>query len=322
MSARIPFITLEEHFTSKAATKIYGAPTSEFGPAIGSKLSSLSATRLADMDAGGIVRQVISHTPFQTAPDPTLCAAINDELHAAVLAHPNRFTGFAALPMSEPQAAASELRRAVKDLEFVGALVDTHSEGVFYDGPEWDVVWKEAQELDVPIYVHPCYASEEMMRVNYRGNYGEDVAKGLGAWVFGWHVETGLHFLRLFAAGVFDRFPRLKILLGHTGETLPFMLKRQELATSRWSHLKRPLGEVWRANVWVTTSGMFDTAPLACLLKVSLLDHVLFSIDYPFSNNEKGKNFVEDIEKEGLLTGDDLEAFIHGNAAKLLRIKE
>ncbi|KAL9084525.1 MAG: hypothetical protein Q9165_008028 [Trypethelium subeluteriae] len=322
MSTRIPFITLEEHFTSEAAIKIYGTPASEFGPAIGNKLPSLSATRLADMDAGGVGRQVLSHTPFRTVPSPTLCSAINDELHTAVRAHSDRFTGFATLPMSEPQDAASELGRAVKNLQFVGALVDTHSDGVFYDGPEWDVVWKEAQELDVPIYLHPCYASEEMLRVNYRGNYGEDVAKGLGAWVFGWHVQTGLHFLRLFAAGVFDRFPRLKILLGHTGETLPFLLKRQERATSRWSHLKRPLGEVWRANVWVTTSGMFDTAPLACLLKVSPLDHVLLSIDYPFSNNEQGKNFVDDIEKEGLLRGADLEAFVRGNAAKLLRIKE
>ena len=130
-----------------------------------------------------------------------------------------------------------------------------------------------------------------------------------------------LHFLRLFAAGVFDRLPRLKILLGHMGETLPFMLKRQEAATGRWTHLKRSLSEVWRVNVWVTTSGMFDTAPLACLLKVSPLDHVLLSIDYPFSSNEKGMEFVEEIEKQGLLSGEDLRAFANGNAAKLLRIE-
>jgi predicted TIM-barrel fold metal-dependent hydrolase len=191
MSAQLPFITLEEHFTSEAAVKVYGTAASEFGPAIGAKLSFISTTRIADMDAGGVGRQILSHTPFRTAPTPELCVAINNELYAAVAAHPDRFTGFASLPMTEPLAAAEELRRSVNELKFVGALVDTHSDGVWYDGSEWDVVWQEAQELDVPIYLHPCFASEEMMRVNYRGNYSEEVAKSLGAYVFGWHVETG-----------------------------------------------------------------------------------------------------------------------------------
>ena len=191
MTTPIPCITLEEHFASEAATKVYGPADAGFGPAIGARLSSLSTMRLADMDAGGVARQILSHTPFPTAPTPALCASINDELAAAVKAHPNRFTGFATLPMTEPRAAAAELKRTVTELGFVGALVDAHSEGVFYDGSEWDGFWGAAQALDVPIYLHPCYASEDMMRINYRGNYSEDVAKSLGAWVFGWHVEAG-----------------------------------------------------------------------------------------------------------------------------------
>lgn len=117
---------------------------------------------------------------------------------------------------------------------------------------------------------------------------------------------------------MFDRFPRVKILLGHMGEMLPYMMQRQEKATGRWQHLSRPLRDVWRTNVWVTTSGLFDTAPLACLIKVSPLDHVLFSIDYPFSDTEIGQRFVEDIENEGLIKGDDLKGFVRGNAVKLL----
>jgi predicted TIM-barrel fold metal-dependent hydrolase len=105
------------------------------------------------------------------------------------------------------------------------------------------------------------------------------------------------------------------------GEMLPYLMQRQERATGRWQHLKRHLREVWRTNVWVTTSGTFDTAPLACVLKVSPIDHVLFSIDYPFSETQMGKKFLEDIEQEGLLRGDDLKAFIRGNAAKLLRVE-
>lgn len=191
MSSYPPSITLEEHFTSKAAANVYGDKAPNFGPTIGSKLSSLSTSRIADMDAGSVGRQILSHTPFISDPSPELCTAVNNELHAAVRAHPDRFSGFASLPMTEPRAAAAELNRTVKELGFVGALVDTHSEGVFYDGPEWDVVWETAQELDVPIYMHPCFASDEMMRTNYRGNYGEDVAISLGAFVFGWHAETG-----------------------------------------------------------------------------------------------------------------------------------
>lgn len=134
-------------------------------------------------------------------------------------------------------------------------------------------------------------------------------------------TNHSLHFLRLLAAGVFDRFPRLKLLLGHMGELLPYMMQRQEKATGRWTHLKRRLREVWRTNVWVTTSGMFDTTPLECLLKVSPSDHVLFSVDYPFSDTETGKKFIEEIEGQGLLKGDDLRAFVHGNAAKLLKLE-
>ena len=191
MSPLPPFITLEEHYTSEAATKYYGSKQIDFGPAIGPKLSTISTSRIADMNTGNVGRQILSHTPFSSGPTPELCEAINDELHAAVQAHPDRFSGFASLPMTEPKAAAAELTRTVKELGFVGTLVDTHSEGVFYDGPEYDVFWETVQDLDVPVYLHPCFASDEMMRVNYRGNYGEDIAMSLGAYVFGWHAETG-----------------------------------------------------------------------------------------------------------------------------------
>ena len=104
------------------------------------------------------------------------------------------------------------------------------------------------------------------------------------------------------------------------GEMIPYLFQRQENSTGRWTHLKRPLRDVWRSNIWVTTSGTFDTAPLHCVLKYSPLDHVMISIDYPFSSNDKGRTFLQEIEKEGILSGADLEAFAYGNAAKLLKL--
>ena len=190
-AANIPLFTLEEHYTSKPAVKIYGDPTSLFGPAIGPKLTELADGRLEDMNEAGVKKQILSHTPFLDAPNLELCREINDELHAAVQVHPDRLVGFASLPMHKPADAAKELERAVKGLGFVGALIDTHTEGVWYDGDEYDVVWQTACALDVPIYLHPCFASEEMLNVNYRGNYPDTVAKSLGAFVFGWHTETG-----------------------------------------------------------------------------------------------------------------------------------
>lgn len=191
LSSLPPFITLEEHYTSQASTAHYGSRSVNFGP-ITSQLSSLSESRLKDMDSGNVGRQILSHTPFPSDPTPELCSAINNELYAAVQKHPTRFSGFATLPIQDPKAAAAELAHCIEELGFVGALVDCHSNGKFYDGKEYDVFWKAAEGLDVPIYIHPCFPSEGMMEASYRSeSYGADVATGLGAFVFGWHAATG-----------------------------------------------------------------------------------------------------------------------------------
>lgn len=187
----IPLLTLEEHFTSHAATAA-GLHNPDFPGATRAKLRSLAEQRLGDMAAGGVTRQVISHTPFRSPPSASLCRAINDELAAAVAAHADRFSGFASLPMLDPPAAAAELKWAVEELGFVGALVDNHAAGTWYDGREYDVLWEQAVALDVPIYLHPSFATEGMMDVNYRSPaYDEKVAGMLAGPVFGWHVEAG-----------------------------------------------------------------------------------------------------------------------------------
>ncbi|EON97566.1 putative 2-amino-3-carboxymuconate-6-semialdehyde decarboxylase protein [Phaeoacremonium minimum UCRPA7] len=317
----LPLITLEEHFSSPKvleSSKSLGALYNNFPPFILSKLNSLGDERIQDLDRGHVTLQVVSHGPGEAS--PSVCTAANDDLAAAVSKNPTRLAGFAMLALSEPAAAARELKRCVQELGFVGALVENHARGHFYDDERFWPVFETAQELDVPIYIHPCFPPENMVDY-YKGNYDDSVALTLSAFGWAWHSETGLHILRLFASGLFDRFPRLKIIIGHMGELLPFQLDRVISGSQRWAKRERGLREVWRENIWVTTSGMFTLPPLACLLQTTSIDHVLYSVDYPFSTNETGLAFVEEIEKSGLIVGEYLEKFAFKNAENLLRVK-
>jgi len=314
-------ITLEEHYLSPIVRDA-NATTQEqyaaFPPHILSKLESLGDERIADLDKGNVSLQVVSHGPGE--PTPSVCSATNDSLAAAITKNPTRLAGFAVLPVDEPEEAAKELDRCVKQLGFVGALVDNHINGTFYDGERFLPLFAMAQELDVPIYIHPSFAAESMMD-HYKGNYDDSVANALSAHGWAWHTETGLHVLKLFASGLFDRFPKLKIIIGHMGELLPFQIERIIAQAGRWGNHKRGLREVWTNNIWITTSGMFALAPLACLLQTTSIDHVLYSVDYPFSTNETGLQFLEEIEKSGLIVGEDLDKFCFGNAEALLGVK-
>ncbi|KAJ5091091.1 hypothetical protein NUU61_005961 [Penicillium alfredii] len=316
----LPLITLEEHFTSPKVSEVSVEARehyAKFPPHIRTKLEELGEGRIKDLDKGNVSLQVISHGPGDIP--PSICAVANDDLAAAVSRNPTRLAGFAMLPMGEPAAAAKELERCVKELGFVGALVENHLNGQFYDDEQFWTVFETAQELDVPIYIHPTFASDSMLE-HYKGNYDDSVAVALSAYGWAWHTETGHHILRLFASGLFDRFPRLKVVIGHMGEMLPFQIDRIFTISERWGARQRSLREVWKNNIWITTSGMFSLNPLACLLKSTSIEHVLYSVDYPFSANEKGLAFFREIEESGLIIGEDLELFAYKNAENLLRV--
>lgn len=203
---------------------------------------------------------------------------------------------------------------------FVGALVDNHTDGCFYDGASYDDFWAEAVALDVPVYLHPTWPSEAMHRALYAGGALEanpQAAMAIGAFGFGWHASTATTVLRLLAAGVFDRHPALKVVIGHSGELLPYMFARINRSSGLFG-VQRSFEEVMHSNVWITTSGMFDVHSLRCLLGVMPLERVLFSVDYPFSDNGLGKQYLDRIRQEKILDDDQLEAFAYGNAKKLL----
>lgn len=246
-----PLITLEEHFFSTAVLDGLGDSYQEQFKYVGGvqdKLADLDQLRLSDMEKGKVSLQVISHACAVGSLNAPTCKEGNDQLAAACQKHPNRFAGFAALPMAEPEESAKELERTVKQLGFVGALIDNHVHGKYYDGAEYDCVWQKAVELDVPIYLHPTWPSENMMP-QYTGNFTDGASRSIGASGWGWHTETGLHILRLFAAGVFDKFPALKIVIGHMGEMLPFQLQRICNLSVRWGDRKRKLDQVWRESI-------------------------------------------------------------------------
>lgn len=285
------------------------------------KLKSIDDERIKDMNDADITMQVLSHGAMDHGTH-TLCHQINDELATKISKNPSRFKGFATLPMGNPSEAASELERCIKELGFVGALIDNHLDGEFYDDEKFWVLFEKACVLDVPIYIHPTFTAEKDMG-RYRGKYSEDVAVGLSNWGLGWHFDTGIHFLRLYAAGLFDKFPKLKIVLGHMGELLPFNLERIFKVAKRWGR-ERHLEEVWDENVWITTSGMFSLAPLACLVQTKGKEKIMFSVDYPFAPNTDGRGFVDKVIGSGLFGEEgskEMRGFAYENAERLLKIK-
>lgn len=327
-----PTITLEEHYLSDAIEKGHAlAQYKGFPEKIHDRLKDLSpdGARLQEMDTGHVSLQIISHAPGAASSPLSIVAKANDELASAIKISPKgRLAGFAALPMSDPEAAAKELERCVQSHGFVGALIDNHLEdghgsGLYYDSARFWPVFAKAEELDVPIYLHPTFATEDMMKLNYSSEaYPPKTAIALSMAGWGWHQDTGLHFLRLFAAGLFDKHPRLKLIIGHMGELLPYQLERIDGMVPSWgAENQRSLQEVWRTNMYITTAGMFSVNPMACLIRNTPLDHILYSVDWPFSSNEQGVKFLQDLEASKMLKEEEVKDIAYRNAEKLLKVK-
>jgi predicted TIM-barrel fold metal-dependent hydrolase len=327
----VKIIAIEEHFSldivERAIDRERSSPDSaaarNSGPLAAqiSKLGDLGAVRLRDMDAAGITLQLLSLTwpaPQDLAPATAVALArqANDLLAEAVRAHPDRFAGFATLPTPDPAAAAGELERAVTSLSFKGALIHGAPGGRFMDDPAFWPIFAAAERLDVPIYLHPALPPAAVRDTYYAG-FAPAVSFMLATSAWGWHIETGLHVLRLILAGVFDRFPRLQVITGHMGEALPFFLARtSDRLPPAVTRLPRSVAEYLQAHVHITTSGFFTDPPLLCALSVLGADRILFAVDYPFSANEDGRRFLDTAP----LSAEDREKIAHGNAERLLRL--
>jgi len=316
-------ITLEEHFLAPGLTPSPGVgPLASWGEPISDQLRDLGSARLADMAANGIDFQVISHVApaaqgLPGAEGVARAREANDLLAGAVAAHPGKFAGFATLPTAEPDAAADELERATGELGLIGAMINSTlgSNGLFLDDARFEPLLARFERLDVPLYLHPAPPSEALHDVLYSG-LPPAVAGRLSTGAWGWHAELGLHLLRMIAAGVFDRHPGLRLIVGHCGEMLPFMLARID-AMLRLESLPMAPSEYVARNVWVTTSGLFSIPPVMCTVEVLGVDRVLFSVDYPFSSNTAGRALLDTLP----LSPVDKAKIAGGNAERVLGLK-
>ncbi len=313
-------IALEEHVGAPkiaAATQATGKVLPRKTPdRVIEQMRDTGAGRLADMDAAGIDVQVLSAIgigldKLDRATGAALARDSNDTLAEIVRSRPDRFAAFALLAMQDPEGAASELTRCVTKLGFRGALISGTINDGFLDDPGFSPVLAEAEKLDVPLYLHPAPPPAAVYDVYFRG-LPSDIAGSLATSAWGWHVETGLHCLRLVAAGVFDRFPKLQIIIGHMGENLPYSLARAcDRLTPFTPHLRRRIRDYFLTNFHITTSAYFTLPPFICALMVFGADRILFSVDYPFSPNALGRALLDTAP----LSSADLEKIAHGNAS-------
>ena len=283
--------------------------------------ADLGAKRIADMDAAGINMQVLSCPvqPQQLPPDIAVSAVrdANDELMAEISKHPDRFAGFCALPWPDPDAAAKELDRAAK-LGYRGVLIGGRAilEGGFLDDPCFTPVLEAAEALNMPIYAHPGAPMDVVQQAYYAG-LDDLVSARLSLFGWGWHHEAGIQVLRMILAGVFDRFPKLRVISGHWGEMVPFFLSRLDQALpQKATHLEKTITETYRQHVYVTPSGIFDAPQLKFCAEVLGTDRIIHSVDFPFIPNQGAKEFIENAP----ISAGDKEKIAHGNAERLLKL--
>lgn len=315
---KMKLIALEEHFLHARVTEMLDevdrallAPTRVPG------LDELGDARIQVMDAAGIAVQVLSHTKpgVQEIEDVALATSLatvaNDDLAEAVAAHPDRFAGFATLATAAPEAAARELERTVTRHGFRGAMINGHTRGEYLDNTRFWPIFEAAEALDVPIYLHPSNPHPAVLEAYYK----DYPVLGYAPW--GYAVETGTHVLRLILSGVFDRFPKLQMVIGHMGELLPFALWRADgRLTPKYPHLKKSVRRYFLEHFHLTTAGVFSTPELLCTANVVGFDRLLFSVDYPFESNEEAVRWFDTLP----IADSDRARLAHLNAERLLKL--
>jgi 2,3-dihydroxybenzoate decarboxylase len=309
-------VAIEEHFwIPKLQTAETVGVDIKTQPRWVKALGDLGEQRLKEMDEAGIDLQVIAHAPpgaqnFPPDQAVALACEANDTLHRAICAHPDRFAGFAALPTPDPEATAAELERAVTKLGFKGAMIYGLTHGAFTDEKRFWCIYERAAALDVPIYIHPGPPHRAVVDAYFK-DYPTMDGAGLG-----FTFETAAHAIRLSICGLFDKYPKLRLILGHMGEGLPFLLWRCDMALSRDKNLKKKFRDYFREHFYITTSGNFSHPALLCTAMEMSTDRIIFAVDWPYASNMEAREFIDTAP----LSPHDKEKILYHNVAKLLRL--
>ncbi|HTQ35577.1 MAG TPA: amidohydrolase family protein [Steroidobacteraceae bacterium] len=301
----------------------YGSSPSARAQSILKRLLDLGPERIADMDAAGIDHQVLALTApgvqvFDPAEASALAIDANDQLAAACSKYPARYSGMAAVAPHDPAGAVKEMERAVRKLGFSAVVINSHIMGHFLDEPQFLPVLEAAEALDVPIYLHPQGPPPAMIKPY--------LDAGLDGAVLGFGAETGLHMLRIIVGGVFDRFPKLQFIIGHTGEALPFWLYRMDymhgntVRSKRYpfmKELRHPVSHYMKHNVFVTSSGVAWQPAIQFCQQVLGVERVLYAMDYPY---QYAPGEVATCDAMSIPDADK-RAFFEGNARRVFKLK-
>ncbi len=300
----------------------YGGSVSPRAQFILNRLLDLGEQRIADMDAAGIDHQVLALTApgvqvFEPAEASALAISANDELAEACRKYPTRFSGMAAVAPHDPANAVKEMERAIRKLGFKAVVINSHIMGHFLDEPQFRPVLEAAEALNVPIYLHPQGPPPQMIKPYLEA--------GLDGAVLGFGAETGLHMLRIIVGGVFDRFPNLKFIVGHTGEALPYWLYRMDYMHGagqrsgrypQMPQLKHPVSWYMKNNVFVTNSGVAWEPAIKFCQEVLGAERVLYAMDYPYQYVPEEVGICDALK----ISDADKQAFFEGNARRVFNL--
>ena len=311
-----PVIAIEEHYWDHELAAHAVTSEREQNPRITERLLDLGALRLKEMDEAGVDMQVLSHgtASAQGQDAVSITKRVNDRLADFCDSNPGRFAAFAALPVSHPNEAASELERAVVKRAFKGAMIHGLSEGEFLDAKKFWPIFERAAKLEVPIYLHPSVPHPAVIDSYYKDYVGDFPMFTRAAW--GFTVETATQAIRLVLSGIFDKYPNLKIILGHLGETLPFLMWRVDHALSRPGGKSIKFRDAFCNHFYVTTSGNFSNPALLCCVQELGVDRILFAVDWPYVPNKLGTGWIEQMP----LCDEDKVKVLSGNAKRLLKM--
>lgn len=321
MAKSVKKIALEEHFLAPGFDEYWLKTVEDVDPKLYgqvlARLKDFGDLRIEAMDKAGIERSVLSlagpgvQAEHDVGKATRKAIEANDFLAAEIAKNPARYTGFAHIALQDPVAAANELERCVKQLGFAGCMINGHTNGQYLDDPKLSPFWERAEALGTIVYLHPADPVSPFAVL--------DGYKGLKRATWEWTLETGSHALRMVFGGLFDRFPKATLALGHLGETLPYLLWRFDSRAKLYGvKLERQPSDYIRQNMVVTLSGMYSAEPLNCAIAALGADRVMFSADYPFESAEEAGHFMDTAPLDEKLR----RQIAYDNAKILLRLPD